>query len=67
MKLTKLVELIDGKLLTNINIDGKEIAGAMGADLMSDVLTSIKPSSVLLTGRFMQSSSCAHCSDCRYS
>lgn len=50
MKLTKLVELIDGKLLTNINIDGKEIAGAMGADLMSDVLTSIKPSSVLLTG-----------------
>jgi len=50
MKLRDLVELIDGTLLTDTNIDGKEIAGAMGADLMSDVLTSIKPSSVLLTG-----------------
>lgn len=50
MKLTELVQLIDGKLLTDTNIDGREIVGAMGADLMSDVLTTIKPCSVLLTG-----------------
>ncbi len=50
MKLNKLVQLIDGKVLTNNNIENKEIAGAMGADLMSDVLSSIKSESVLLTG-----------------
>jgi len=50
MKLTELVQLIDGKLLTDTKIDGREIVGAMGADLMSDVLTTIKPCSVLLTG-----------------
>ena len=50
MKLSKIVQLIDGKVLTDQAIDGREIAGAMGADLMSDVLSSIKPESVLLTG-----------------
>ena len=50
MKLTKLVQLIKGQVLTHSTINETEIAGAMGADLMSDVLTSIKPESVLLTG-----------------
>ncbi|MFW5714405.1 MAG: DRTGG domain-containing protein [Brevefilum sp.] len=50
MKLSKLVQLIDGKVLTDNKDDDREIAGAMGADLMSDVLSSIKPESVLLTG-----------------
>ena len=50
MKLSKIVQLIDGKVLTDQAIDGREIAGAMGADLMSDVLSSIKPESILLTG-----------------
>jgi len=50
MKLSKLVQLIDGVVVTEENIDNRQIAGAMGADLMSDVLSSIKPESVLLTG-----------------
>ena len=50
MKLSKIVQLIDGKVLTDQAINDREIAGAMGADLMSDVLSSIKPESVLLTG-----------------
>ena len=50
MKLPKLVQLINGKVVTDIPYDHYEISGAMGADLMSDVLTSIKPNSVLLTG-----------------
>ena len=50
MELQKLVRLIEGKLLTDHNLDDREIAGAMGADLMSDVLASIEPEAVLLTG-----------------
>jgi predicted transcriptional regulator len=50
MKLDELVKLIEGKILTETNADNRDIAGAMGADLMSDVLSSIKPESVLLTG-----------------
>jgi len=50
MKLNKLVQLIDGKVLTDDSLGDRDIAGAMGADLMSDVLSSIKPDSVLLTG-----------------
>lgn len=50
MKLTNLIKLTKGKLLTNHTADDKEIAGAMGADLMSDVLASIKPEAALLTG-----------------
>jgi len=50
MKLTRLVQLVKGKVVTAIPTDGYDISGAMGADLMSDVLTSIKPKSVLLTG-----------------
>lgn len=50
MKLTELINLLEGKLLTDTRADKKVIAGAMGADLMSDVLTSIQPEAVLLTG-----------------
>lgn len=50
MKLSKLIQLTNGKLLTSQTKDDKEIAGAMGADLMSDVLASIRPEAVLLTG-----------------
>lgn len=50
MKLSKLVQLVRGEVVTAMSIDDSDISGAMGADLMSDVLTSIKPNSVLLTG-----------------
>lgn len=50
MKLSKVISLIDGELLSPIEADSIEIGGAMGADLMSDVLTSIQPEAVLLTG-----------------
>ncbi|MBG0787738.1 MAG: hypothetical protein H0S79_21830 [Anaerolineaceae bacterium] len=50
MELSKIIELLNGKLLTDPEIVPKDIAGAMGADLMSDVLASIQPEAVLLTG-----------------
>ena len=43
MKLTRLVQLVKGKVVTAIPIDGYDISGAMGANLMSDVLTSTNP------------------------
>lgn len=49
MKLSQLIQLLNGELLTD-NSEDKEIAGAMGADLMSDVLASIQPEAALLTG-----------------
>jgi len=50
MKLSEIIQLVNGKLLTEPISGDVEIAGAMGADLMSDVLASIRPESVLLTG-----------------
>jgi predicted transcriptional regulator len=50
MKLTKLIQLIHGSVLTDQELADKEVAGAMGADLMSDVLASIQPEAALLTG-----------------
>jgi len=50
MKLSELIKLINGRILTADPGEDSEIAGAMGADLMSDVLASIKPEAVLLTG-----------------
>lgn len=50
MKLTEIVNLINGELLTQEDTYKKDITGAMGADLMSDVLASIKPEAALLTG-----------------
>jgi len=50
MKLSKIIDLINGELLSSIDPNKIEIGGAMGADLMSDVLTSVQPEAVLLTG-----------------
>ncbi len=50
MKLAELIRIIDGELLTR-NIDpDQEIKGGCGADLMSDVLATIRPHALLLTG-----------------
>jgi hypothetical protein len=50
MKLSELIMLTKGILLTKKSTENCEISGAMGADLMSDVLASIKPEAALLTG-----------------
>lgn len=50
MNIEELLVITEGTLLTD-NIDhSREIKGGCGADLMSDVLASIQPESVLLTG-----------------
>lgn len=50
MKVQELIQIIDGNLLNpNADLD-REIKGGCGADLMSDVLASIQPDAVLLTG-----------------
>lgn len=50
MNIQELIDAIDGKLITK-NVDlTKEVKGAFAADLMSDVLASIEPEAVLLTG-----------------
>jgi len=50
MKLNEIVQKLNGKVLhSKINLD-VEVKGAGGADLMSDVLASIQPQAVLLTG-----------------
>jgi predicted transcriptional regulator len=52
MNLNEIIKIVEGNLFTNhepkdVNI---QINGACAADLMSDVLTSIKPDALLLTG-----------------
>lgn len=50
MKIEEMIQLINGTLhVENIPLDA-EIRGGCGADLMSDVLASIQPDAVLLTG-----------------
>jgi len=50
MNVDELITIVEGTLL-NTNADmSKTISGAGGADLMSDVLASIQPEAVLLTG-----------------
>jgi len=50
MKIHEIVELIGGRVLNpEVPLDG-EARGGCGADLMSDVLASMKPEAVLLTG-----------------
>jgi predicted transcriptional regulator len=50
MKLNIIIQLIDG-VLCNPGVDLEwDIKGGCGADLMSDVLASIKPDAVLITG-----------------
>jgi predicted transcriptional regulator len=50
MKLQEIIALIDGEVLTKTDSLAREIKGGCGADLMSDVLASIQPDAVLLTG-----------------
>ena len=50
MKLEELVQIIDGKIMTPGVPMNRVIKGGCGADLMSDVLASIQPNAVLLTG-----------------
>lgn len=50
MKLTQIIETINGTIFnTKPDLD-TEIKGGCGADLMSDVLASVQPDAVLLTG-----------------
>lgn len=50
MRLEEVITLIQGKILTDeVNLQA-EIEGGCGADLMSDVLASVQPHAVLLTG-----------------
>ncbi|MEA5079760.1 hypothetical protein SDC9_71981 [bioreactor metagenome] len=50
MNVSELITMINGKLMNpNANLT-REVKGGCGADLMSDVLASIKPEAVLLTG-----------------
>lgn len=50
MKLTKIIEIIDGTVCSDGVDLNTEVSGGCGADLMSDVLASIQPNAVLLTG-----------------
>jgi predicted transcriptional regulator len=50
MNVNELIRVIDGKLLSETADLSREIKGGCGADLMSDVLASIQPEAVLLTG-----------------
>ena len=50
MNLNDLIQIVDGKLLNTNAVLEQEINGCGGADLMSDVLASLQPESVLLTG-----------------
>jgi predicted transcriptional regulator len=50
MNIKELILIVDGKLCTeDVNLT-REVKGGCGADLMSDVLASIQPEAVLLTG-----------------
>lgn len=50
MNIQQLIDISNGKLLTPAVDLTREIKGGCGADLMSDVLASIQPEAVLLTG-----------------
>lgn len=50
MNVADLIQTIDGHLFNQSADLTREIKGGCGADLMSDVLASIQPEAVLLTG-----------------
>lgn len=50
MNLQEIIHIVDGKLFfENIPYE-REVKGGCGADLMSDVLASVQPDAILLTG-----------------
>jgi predicted transcriptional regulator len=50
MNVQQLITIINGTLINPTADLSREIKGGCGADLMSDVLASIQPEAVLLTG-----------------
>ena len=50
MNVQEMIKIVNGTLLTPSVTLSREVKGGCGADLMSDVLASIKPEAVLLTG-----------------
>jgi predicted transcriptional regulator len=50
MKLTEIIDLIDGTVFNSKPYLDIDIKGGCGADLMSDVLASVQPDAILLTG-----------------
>jgi predicted transcriptional regulator len=50
MNVEELIQVIDGRLLNPSADTSRPVKGGCGADLMSDVLASIQPEAVLLTG-----------------
>jgi predicted transcriptional regulator len=50
MNISDLILLVDGTSLTSIGFSPRPVKGAFAADLMSDVLASIQPEAVLVTG-----------------
>jgi predicted transcriptional regulator len=50
MNVQDLIDAIEGTLITKEVDLSKEVKGAFAADLMSDVLASVQPEAVLLTG-----------------
>ncbi len=50
MNVKELIAIVNGKMLNpSVSLNG-QVKGGCGADLMSDVLASVKPEAVLLTG-----------------
>lgn len=50
MNIRELIQIVEGTLITQPGEMSREIKGGFGADLMSDVLASIQPEAVLITG-----------------
>ncbi|PKO17255.1 MAG: hypothetical protein CVU39_05730 [Chloroflexi bacterium HGW-Chloroflexi-10] len=50
MNIIELIDIVSGKSITDSYDEQTNILGGCGADLMSDVLASIEPGAVLLTG-----------------
>ncbi|MDT8897483.1 MAG: DRTGG domain-containing protein [Thermanaerothrix sp.] len=50
MELKQVIEILNGNVLTPSANLGRQVKGGVGADLMSDVLSSTQPEAVLLTG-----------------
>lgn len=50
MKISEILSCVEGSMLTPYTNPNLEIHGGFAGDLMSDVLASIQPESVLITG-----------------
>jgi len=50
MKISKIIELLDAKVLCGADKLENEVHSACGSDMMSDVLAYVKEQAVLLTG-----------------